>query len=149
MKYLALIVLSVAIHSSAFAQEVPPPAPSVNDSPLARSHALELAGAFANDGYKVRDGFWSGTLELGKPLLLEVNLFAGNEYWFSGAATNPARKVTVKVFDAKGKPVETELYSDGATAAAGFVPVVSGPYLVQIELIDGEKAPFCLVYSYK
>ncbi len=148
MKNLALIVL-MGLCASAFAQEAPTPAPTVSDSPLARSHALELAGAFANDGYKVRDGFWSGTLELGKPLLLEVNLFAGNEYWFSGAATNPARKIAVKVFDAKGKPVETELYAESATAAAGFAPVMSGPYLVQIELMDGEKAPFCLVYSYK
>ena len=31
----------------------------------AREVALELAGAFANDGFKLRDGHWAGTLAPG------------------------------------------------------------------------------------
>ena len=142
MKTLGLLFLSAAILS---AQE----APDSRERPTARSKVLELAGAFANDGYKVRDGYWSGVLEPGKPQILEVNLFAGNAYWFSAAATAPARKLSVTLFDENGRPVEGEIFQDGVTAAAGLLPDASGRYFVRLELVEGDKADFCLVYSYK
>ena len=115
----------------------------------ARSKALELAGAFSNDGYKIRDGYWSGEIEPNRPQFLEVNLFAGNEYWFSASATPPARKIAVAVFDEKGQPVDFQTYEDGAVAAAGFAPEVSGRYFVKLTAVEGEKSQFCLLYSYK
>lgn len=114
-----------------------------------RSRALELAGAFANDGYKIRDGFWSGTLEAGKPQFLQVNLFSGNEYWFSAAVLVPSAKLSVTLFDENGLPLKQEVYQDGASAAAGLVPEMSGKYFVRVELLNADKAEFCLVYSYK
>ncbi len=134
------------------AQDAPTPTPKPSpgeDSALSRSKALDLAGAFANDGYKVRDGFWSGTLEKGKPQFLEVNLFAGNEYWFSAAAAGAARKITVSVFDTNGQPIDSETYEDGPSAAAGLIPETSGPRILRVLLTEGEKADFTLVYSYK
>ncbi len=125
------------------------PSPAPPEDLSARSRALELAGAFTNEGYKIRDGFWSGDIEMGKPRFLEVNLFAGNEYWFCAAATSPARKIAVTLFDAKGRPIETEPYADGAVAGAGAEPEASGKYIVKIELLEGQKAPFCLLYAYK
>ena len=148
MKPLCLSLVLAAV-SWASAQEPSVAPPPATDSALARSRALELAGAFANDGYKVRDGFWAGPLEKGKPVFLEVNLFAGNEYWFSAAAPGPARKISVTLFDAKGSPVEGETYVETDTAAAGIVTKKSGPHVVRVELTEGEKADFCLIYSYK
>lgn len=115
----------------------------------ARRIALELAGAFANDGFKLRDGVTQGTLEMGKPKVVQVNLYAGNEYWFSLAGAGEAKKVAVSVFDETGKLVETEPYQEGVTAAAGFSPGASGPYFVKVELVEGATAAFCLIYSYK
>jgi hypothetical protein len=115
----------------------------------ARRVALELAGAFANDGFKIRDGVAQGSLEPGKPKVIQVNLYAGNEYWFSLAATGGAKKVAVSVFDENGTKIEAEPYEAGVTAAAGFSPDASGPYYVKIELVEGETAAFCLLYSYK
>jgi hypothetical protein len=121
-----------------------------NDTDVsARSKALELAGAFSNDGYKIRDGYWAGEVEANHPQFLEVNLFAGNEYWFSAAATAPARKIAVAVFDEKGQPVDFQTYEDGAVAAAGFAPDVSGRYFVKLAMVEGGKSQFCLLYSYK
>lgn len=117
----------------------------------ARRVALDLAGAFANDGFKLRDGVWIGTLEPGKAKLVQVNLFTGNEYWFSLGATAPAKKLKVTVYDETGVSIDSETY-DGegsVTAAAGFSPDASGPYYVKVELLEGEAAPYCLVYSYK
>lgn len=143
MKIPCLLLLTVAVLS---AQE-----PPAGDSQLAtpRSKVLELAGAFANDGYKIRDGYWAGTLEPAKPQFLEVNLFAGNSYWFSAAAIAPGRKLSVTLFDENGLPLTGEIFQDGATAAAGLVPDASGRYFVRVELVEGDKAEFCLVYSYK
>jgi len=115
----------------------------------ARRTAMELAGAFTNDGFKLRDGVALGTLEVGKPRLVQVNLYSGNEYWFSLAADGADKKVNVSVFDEAGKKIDAEPYQNGATAAAGFSPDASGPYFVKIELIEGTTASFCLLYSYK
>ena len=140
MKTLGILLLSASILS---AQE----APDTREHVTARSKVLELASAFANDGFKIRDGYWSGVLEPGKPQILEVNLFAGNAYWFSAAA--PAGKISVAIFDENGRPVEGQIYQDGSTAAAGVLPDASGLYFVRLELVEGAKADFCLVYSYK
>jgi hypothetical protein len=151
MKALFFTSLFAAVFAAATlnAQDAPAPAPEKTEAPTARSKALELAGAFANDGYRLRDGFYAGALESGKPILLQVNLFSGNEYWFSAAAVPPARKIAVTVFDAAGKPVDIQTYEDGPAAAAGFVPDVSGEYYVQVSLVEGDKSDFCVLYSYK
>ena len=90
-----------------------------------------------------------GSFAPGKAAIHQVNLFAGNEYWFSLGATDKARKVSVSVFDESGKPVAYEPFQDGSSAAAGFSPTVSGPYLIRVEVLDGAPAAFCLLYSYK
>ncbi len=156
--FATLFVLAVAFAQAGMAAEATEPAPSPTAAQKtppadidvsARSKALEVAGAFSNDGYKIRDGYWPGEIEVGRPQFIEVNLFAGNEYWFSGAATPPARKFVISVFDEAGKPMKVETYEDGPAAAAGFVPEVSGKYIVKVLLLEGEKTDFCLLYSYK
>ncbi len=116
----------------------------------AREVALELAGAFSNDGYKIRDGHYSGQLQLHVPRVVVVNLYAGNQYYFSLGATDKAKKVSVIVYDENGKEVEgEELSQEKSRAAAGVSPVVSGPYYAKVELLEGDPTDFCLVYSYK
>jgi hypothetical protein len=116
----------------------------------AREVALELAGAFSNDGYKIRDGHYSGQLQLNAPRVVVVNLYAGNQYYFSLGATDKAKKVSVIVYDETGKQVGgEELFSEKSRAAAGVSPIASGPYYAKVELLEGEPADFCLIYSYK
>lgn len=122
----------------------------------ARKTALDVAGGFGELGFKLRDGAWSGQFEKGKGQLIEVNLYAGNEYYFSLGAALPAKRVSVTVFDETGRPVEMAkseeplATADGAAAdAAGFAPEASGPYFIKVEELEGEPATFCLLYSYK
>jgi len=117
----------------------------------ARKVALELAGAFSNDGFKIRDGHWSGEVKPGEKALVAVNLYAGNEYWFSVGSENKAAKFGVQLYDENGKPVVGEDYQGDATAAAGFSPTISGQYFVSIAdtAPEGDADTFCLVYSYK
>lgn len=116
----------------------------------ARKVALELAGAFSNDGFKIRDGHWSGSVDAGKPAVVAVNLYAGNQYWFSVGTENKDAKFAVRVHDENGKPVQADDYNGDATAAAGFSPTVSGQYFVSVDPAAGDQAgTYCLVYSYK
>src|SRR5687767_16030993 len=52
----------------------------------AHRHVLDLTGAFSNDGFKLRDGHWAGEIKPAERAVIAVNLYAGNEYWFSAAA---------------------------------------------------------------
>ena len=117
----------------------------------ARKVALELAGAWSNDGFKIRDGHWSGEVKPGERAVVAVNLYAGNEYWFSVGSDEKAAKFAVQLFDEMGKPLAGEDYQGDATAAAGFSPTISGQYFVSIADAprEGNPGTFCLVYSYK
>lgn len=115
----------------------------------ARKSALDVAGAFTNDGFKVRDGHWCGTVKPHNHSLVAVNLYAGNEYWFSVGATELAKKIAVRVYDETGKQVVTDDYNAGEKAAAGFAPTSSGQYFISVDLLEGSEGSFCLVYSYK
>src|ERR1051325_1903010 len=116
---------------------------------IARRDALELAGAFGNDGFKIRDGHSCGVLKPKEHALIAVNLYAGNQYWFSVGTTEPLKKVAVRVYDESGKPMATEDFSNENKAAAGFAPDNSGQYFVSVDSAEGQEGTFCLVYSYK
>src|SRR6476660_2922661 len=115
----------------------------------ARKDALDVAGAFSNDGFKIRDGHWCGVVKPHDHALVAVNLYAGDQYWFSAAGTEPVKKIAVSVYAESGKQVTTENYDEGEKAAAGFSPANSGQYFVSVDLVEGEEGTFCLVYSYR
>src|SRR5213596_2065695 len=144
MKRSLLIPLSVLVLA------VSVPARGDTDAEVqARKDALDVAAAFSNDGFKIRDGHWCGTVKPHDHSLVAVNLYAGNQYWFSVGATEPAKKIAVSVYDETGKQVTTEDYNVGEKAAAGLAPANSGQYFVSIDLVEGQAGSFCLVYSYK
>ncbi len=137
--FLSIIALTLAANSRA-----------QTDSEVdARRAALDLAGAFTNDGFKIRDGHWCGTVKPHDHALIAVNLYAGNQYWFTAGATDLAKKIAVSVYDETGKQVVTDNYNSGEKAAAGFSPTTSGQYYVAVDLVEGTEGSFCLVYSYK
>ena len=115
----------------------------------ARRDALELAGAFGNDGFKIRDGHSCGVLKPHDHALIAVNLYAGNQYWFSVGIAEPLKKAAVSLYDESGKQMTTENFNEGDKAAAGFAPENSGQYFVSVDSVGDQEGSFCLVYSYK
>ena len=115
----------------------------------ARETALELAGAFSNDGFKLRDGHWSGPFAPHESKLIAVNLYAGNQYWFSAGATESGKNLVVEVFNEIGAPVATDKYHADGKAAAGLTVANSGQFYVRVGLEEDAPAEVCLVYSYK
>src|SRR5438067_8674414 len=77
----------------------------------ARKDALDVAAAFSNDGFKIRDGHWCGVLKPHDHVLVAVNLYVGNQYWFSAGAVEPVKKIAVSVYDETGKQVTAESYN--------------------------------------
>ena len=137
-----LIALLLAVAGSVRAAET-------DNQVEARKVALDLAGAFSNDGFKIRDGHWAGSLKKGEQAVLAVNLYAGNQYWFSVGGEPNAKKFALQLFDENGQVVTTETYEDDEKAAAGYSPTISGQYFVSIKPLEGESSTFCLIYSYK
>ncbi|MBV8141643.1 MAG: hypothetical protein JO279_14425 [Verrucomicrobia bacterium] len=115
----------------------------------ARSDVLDLAGAFQNDGFKIRDGNFLGQISKDHSQIVAVNLYSGNAYWFTASAGQKADKLNISIFDDSGKPVSYMPYQSGSRAAAGFSPDASGLYYVKVVLEEGQPATFCLIYSYK
>ena len=128
-----------------------------NSSPLAwnshdkspRSLALELAAGNEGEGYQVHDGFWSGTLTKAEPILLEVYLFAGNDYRFSAANVDALSQLRLSIFDAWGYPAGQEYSGDFSCSTAGISVIRSGRYFIRLVMTEGDKADTCMVYSYK
>lgn len=132
------------------AAATPVPVPTPTDAQVkARSSALEVAGAFSNDGFKIRDGHAFLSIAPKAPKFIQANLSSGNQYWFIAAGAGPVKRLAVSLYDETGKPVPTETYENNAQAAAGFSPQASGPYIVRVDELEGEPAVFCLLYSYK
>lgn len=115
----------------------------------ARESALDLAGAFSNDGFKLRDGHWSGVFAPHETKLFAVNLYAGNQYWFSAGATEAGKHLTVEVFNETGAPMTTDKYHADGKAAAGLSVANSGQFYVRVGLEEDAPAGVCFVYSYK
>ena len=115
----------------------------------ARKVALDLAGAFANEGFKVRDGHWTGSVKKGDRAVVAVNLYAGNQYWFSVAAAKKGQPFVLNLFDENGQPVAAEEFAEEERAAAGYSPTISGQYFVSIAAPEADTGTVCLVYSYK
>ena len=142
--------MKLAVALSILVLSASTPARAESDKEVeAHKAVLDLAGAFSNDGFKMRDGHWTGTLKPKEPALIAVNLYAGNQYWFSVGAIEPAKKIEVSVYDETGRPVTTESYNEGERAAAGFSPTNSGQYYISVALLEGTESSYCLVYSYK
>ena len=145
MKWRVLLVAGAAVIATAALTWA-----ETDEEVEAHKQVLDLTGAFTNDGFKLRDGHWAGQIKPKDRAVIAVNLYSGNQYWFSVAAANDkAKKIAVDVYDESGKPMTTESYAEGERASAGFSPTMSGQYFIAVSLVEGEPSTVCLVYSYK
>ena len=149
MKFiLHLCVAALLFLPVAGAQEAEP-SPSPDSAPSLCARLLDFGGALANDGFRLRDSFWSGRLEPGRPRRLAVNLFAGNHYWFCAAVDSPEGPPALAIYDPRGEPVDVLAHQEAGVSAAGVTAGVTGRYIVEVKTPRGPVADFCLVYLFK
>lgn len=120
--------------------------------------SLDLLGGLVNHGFRVRDEVWEICLSPQKMELLQLTLFAGNQYWFAASASAPAKRLKLTLYDEEGSPVSLDLWKDDHTipvarVAGGLVVTRSGNYYVGLELAEEEgtreAVPASLVYAYQ
>lgn len=114
----------------------------------ARKSATDLAASLP-PGFKLREGQWCGPLAPDESPLIQVNLYAGNEYRFLVGATSGVKSLGARLYDETGRPVAAQPTTPGNAVALSFAPEASGPYYLKIEEPEGDLATFCLIYSYK
>ncbi len=130
--------------------------PSDDEGARTQAAALEVArflsgqddkGDKGNVGFKIRDGHWASTIAPGEPKIIQVNLYAGNRYWFAAAPASPeAGRLTLGIYDETGRLVLMQTCGQAIWTGAGFTgfdPTVSGPYYLRIALASqpGSKPP--------
>ena len=153
MKFLAALFLGSVLLGRLPAQSpTPTPAPSP-EQPLPpaalRVRLMDLGGALANEGFKMRDRVWSGRIESGQPQRLAVNLFRGNQYWFCLAVDPESKDPKVSVFGPDGQRLTVLSHQETGLASAGVTAEVTGQYFVQVETGGGPASDFCLLYLFK
>jgi hypothetical protein len=114
-----------------------------------RSRALENIRPFRSEGYQLRDGYWTGLLKRGQPLILDLHLFSGNDYWFSAANCDESTRLKVSLFDSMGRPAGSAPVEEAARTTAAISVSKSGRYFLRLEMTEGDKAETSMVYSYK
>lgn len=147
MKIFLLIFLAAS--AGVFAQGPDPSPPAAEQPPSLRPALYDLAGALGNEGFKVRDGVWSGVLQGGKPQRLALNLFAGNQYWFCAASSAPGESPSIMLRDPSGQAVDLVPFKRDRVSAAGVTAGATGRYILEIGGSARGSREFCVLYLFK
>ena len=121
---------------------------SVDDA-IAR--AMEAISPYVKQGYLVRDDQWGGDLGVKQEQAITHTLFKGNDYWFCTGTDNDAAKISIHVYDNRGKLVENDSWQHGRFAGAHVVAPATGTYYVIVEIVSSpvERTHWAMVYGYK
>ena len=111
--------------------------PAESDGQVAaREIALELAAAFTNDGYKIRDGHWSRSVQARtRRRSSRSTCTRGTNIIFRSARPTRRRRSTYRCTTRAGNQVgEEQFFQERSRAAAGVSPVASGLHYVSIAI---------------
>ncbi|MEM8952975.1 MAG: hypothetical protein AAGD22_02375 [Verrucomicrobiota bacterium] len=118
----------------------------------AHTFAMEAAVPAVDQGFTVREDYWSGEIKSGEAKLIKHQLFKGNEYWFWLGSSYDGTKPEVKIYDEDGKLVQVESTKEAHMAAARVLPPETGTYYIYVVVQTGkkgEKVDWALAYGYR
>ncbi len=117
----------------------------------ALSFAYEAATDYVKQGYTFREDAWGGDLGAGDQKAVTAQLFRGNDYWFCLGTDTDGAAVTVRVYDSKGKLVDSQAWQKGRFAGAQVKPKQTGTFyaIVEVKKSPAERTNWALVYGYK
>jgi hypothetical protein len=117
----------------------------------AHSMAMELATAYVEKGFAVRQDYWSGEVKSGQSKQVKAQLFKGNEYWFFLGCDADSCELELKIVDAKGKPLHTETKTIKGAVGVRILPPKTGSYAIvfTIKSTDVAKPHWALAYAYR
>jgi hypothetical protein len=140
VRQLFLAISVLAVQSTAYA--------TVDD---AISRAMEAIGPYVKSGYAVRQDEWGGDLGVKQQQAITHTLFKGNDYWFCMGTDADNARISIHVYDARGKLVENDAWQKGHFAAARVVAPATGTYYIIVEVVSSpvERTHWAMVYGYK
>ena len=119
------------------------------DEAIAR--AMEAINPYVKQGYLVRDDQWGGDLGVKQQQAITHTLFKGNDYWFCTGTDIDAARISIHVYDSRGKLVETDSWQHGRLAGAHLLAPATGTYYIIVEILSSplERTHWAMVYGYK
>ena len=119
------------------------------DDAIAR--AMEAISPYVKQGYLVRDDQWGGDLGVKQEQAITHTLFKGNDYWFCTGTDNESAKISIHVYDNRGRLVENDSWQHGRFPGAHVVAPATGTYYVIVEVLSSpvERTHWAMVYGYK
>lgn len=117
----------------------------------AHSFAMEAASEHVEQGFTVREDYWSGELKPGEKKIVRHQLFKGNEYWFWLGSSVSEAWPSVSIYDAEGKLVQVEAHSEMYKASARVLPPKTGTYviLISVDAREAEIVDWALAYGFR
>jgi hypothetical protein len=78
-------------------------------------------------------------------------LFKGNDYWFCMGTDVDNARISIHVYDGRGKLVESDSWQKGRYAAARVQPAATGTYFIVAEVTNSQKdrTSWAMVYGFK
>ena len=113
--------------------------------------AMEAATPFVEQGFIVREDYWSGEVKSGQKLMITHQLFKGNEYAFWLGTSQEGVALDMKVYDEKNQPVQINAKADKFFMSARVNPPKTGTYKIVFELKSKTAAGvlWALAYGYR
>jgi hypothetical protein len=115
------------------------------------SRAMEAIDPYVKQGYVVRQDEWGGDLGVKQQQAITHTLFKGNDYWFCMGTDVDNARISIHVYDTRGKLIENDAWQKGHFAAARVVAPATGTYYIIVEVISSpvERTHWAMVYGYK
>ncbi len=112
---------------------------------------MEGIQQYVKQGYTVRDDQWGGDLGVKEEKAIPHTLFKGNDYWFVMGTDVDGAKISIHVYDNRGKLVENDSWQKGRFAAARVKPPATGTFYIVVEVSSSpaERTHWAMVYAYK
>jgi hypothetical protein len=115
------------------------------------SRAMEAIDPYVKQGYVVRQDQWGGDLGVKQQQAITHTLFKGNDYWFCMGTDVDNARISIHVYDPRGRLVENDSWQKGRFAGARIVAPATGTYYIIVEIISSpvERTHWAMVYGYK
>jgi hypothetical protein len=113
--------------------------------------AVEAMAPYAKQGYLVRDDQWGGDLGVKQQQAIPHTLFKGNDYWFVTGTDIDSARISIHIYDSRGRLVESDYWQHGQFAGAHLVAPATGTYYIIVEIVSSpaERTHWAMVYGYK
>ena len=118
----------------------------------ARAFALLAAEPYVQQGFHMREDYWTGVLAPGEKKAVRQQLFKGNDYWFWLGTEIDGAKVSVHIYDSSGELAEQpDSWTKGQIAAAHIIPKTTGSYfiIVTVEKSPAARTQWALAYGFR